>query len=429
MDGHNSHHTVELLEYAVAHNIIILAYPPHCTHALQGQDVVVFSTFKNYYTSEFQCWEQEHGEKVTKYNFLSLITRPFEKTFTESTILAAWRATGLIPFNPSVITKDMMTPAEPKAITGGPPLPQPSPVKAMLAAWASSPLRSNNIDPHLLETPARRAHISNRLLEGTSAAFLIGNRELTSEDTLATPLFRRPPQLSISPTQLPQTSQLRSQDLPKVISENHHLRKKIAILSSQLRESRDTIQADQMQLALQHRYCDLLNKQLRRKENKKKPNRTKVFPNGQGRLLTSAEVIELVRASDIAAEQRKAGIATRKTERASKAEIKAHQKWVTTKKRAAYEAVIIFWNRTCQRLQEQGFAKKEWPSKPLYPFRKKSEALRAIEARLILNDGRLNSSEETGRTLASEPEAYGEMIEGVGVNLDEESDEESDSDS
>lgn len=40
MDGHGSHYTLELLEYAQANNIVILGYPPHCTHVLQGLDVV-----------------------------------------------------------------------------------------------------------------------------------------------------------------------------------------------------------------------------------------------------------------------------------------------------------------------------------------------------------------------------------------------------
>ena len=113
VDGHNSHYTAELLEYAMENGIVILAYPPHCTHALQGQDVVIFSTFKNYYTTEFQEWERESGERVTKYNFLELIERPFRQTFTPSTIHSAWRATGLIPFNPSVITPEQMAPAQP----------------------------------------------------------------------------------------------------------------------------------------------------------------------------------------------------------------------------------------------------------------------------------------------------------------------------
>jgi hypothetical protein len=47
LDGHGSHYTPELLEYAVANNITILAYPPHCTHALQGLDVVCFAKMKD----------------------------------------------------------------------------------------------------------------------------------------------------------------------------------------------------------------------------------------------------------------------------------------------------------------------------------------------------------------------------------------------
>ena len=34
LDGHSSHYTPKLLDYAQVNNIIILGYPPHCTHAL-----------------------------------------------------------------------------------------------------------------------------------------------------------------------------------------------------------------------------------------------------------------------------------------------------------------------------------------------------------------------------------------------------------
>lgn len=51
MDGHSSHYTLELLDYAYANNIIILGYPTHCTHVLQGLDVVCFAKFK----TKFHC--------------------------------------------------------------------------------------------------------------------------------------------------------------------------------------------------------------------------------------------------------------------------------------------------------------------------------------------------------------------------------------
>ncbi|EJD03239.1 uncharacterized protein FOMMEDRAFT_85815, partial [Fomitiporia mediterranea MF3/22] len=34
VDSHNSHYSFELLEVAVQHNVVLLGYPPHCTHAL-----------------------------------------------------------------------------------------------------------------------------------------------------------------------------------------------------------------------------------------------------------------------------------------------------------------------------------------------------------------------------------------------------------
>ena len=43
MDGHSPHYTLELLEYAQDNDIVILGYPPHCTHILQGLDVVCFA--------------------------------------------------------------------------------------------------------------------------------------------------------------------------------------------------------------------------------------------------------------------------------------------------------------------------------------------------------------------------------------------------
>ena len=49
LDGHGSHLSLEFLLYAKDHHIIVLGYPPHCTHLLQGLDVVVFSPLKYAY--------------------------------------------------------------------------------------------------------------------------------------------------------------------------------------------------------------------------------------------------------------------------------------------------------------------------------------------------------------------------------------------
>ena len=37
VDGHCSHFTYELLDYAATHDIIVICLPPHTTHALQSK--------------------------------------------------------------------------------------------------------------------------------------------------------------------------------------------------------------------------------------------------------------------------------------------------------------------------------------------------------------------------------------------------------
>jgi len=69
MDGHSSHYTLELLKYARDNNIVILGYPPHCTHVLQGLDVVCFAKMKREFRTEIHKFEDLHMAPVTKADF------------------------------------------------------------------------------------------------------------------------------------------------------------------------------------------------------------------------------------------------------------------------------------------------------------------------------------------------------------------------
>ena len=135
MDGHSSHYTPKLLRYAQENHIFILGYPPHCTHALQGLDVVCFSRMKQAWTEEVQQFEAAHDHGVNKGDFAGIFGAAFDRAFTEQTVLAAFAATGLHPFNPEVITVMQMKPSEPTSVKGTFPLPQPSPVRAVMVTF------------------------------------------------------------------------------------------------------------------------------------------------------------------------------------------------------------------------------------------------------------------------------------------------------
>jgi hypothetical protein len=261
VDGHNSHYTVELLEYAQEHGIIVMAYPPHTTHALQGHDVVLFGPFKRYWTEAFKEWERTTGEKVTKSTFLQVLEKPFLQCFTEKNIRSAFRSTGIWPWNPSVIKPEKMKLSEAKAIWTGLPNTMNSPVKAIVAAFYSSPtLKSSlGVTTHLPEatSPVRRGQVVQGLLQGTSAAILIEEGALTSDFALPTPQYIPPP--SPAPRL---TGQFRGRTLKSAETENQHLRWK-------LEQCQKIINGNNAQMAIQEITNIELKKVIARKEKKK----------------------------------------------------------------------------------------------------------------------------------------------------------------
>ena len=60
---------------ACMHQILVVCYPAHTTHVLQGLDVVIFGVLKHLWTIECDQHECETGGKVDKTNFLGIYGR------------------------------------------------------------------------------------------------------------------------------------------------------------------------------------------------------------------------------------------------------------------------------------------------------------------------------------------------------------------
>ncbi|KAG8947896.1 hypothetical protein FRC04_010254 [Tulasnella sp. 424] len=111
MDGHHSHCTIEFLEFVVAHNIIVISYPPHTMHELQGLDVACFGALKIYWTQECDRYWRSTGKRARAC------------AFTQETIRSAFRTMGLIPFHHDFLHPDAKAPALEASVKGGFPLP------------------------------------------------------------------------------------------------------------------------------------------------------------------------------------------------------------------------------------------------------------------------------------------------------------------
>ena len=154
MDGHSSHHTPELLRYALDHKIIILGYPPHCTHALQDLDVVCFARMKEAWKKAISWFEETYARDVRKGDFVKVFWEAFQKAFTEPTIYSAFEATSIFPFNPKVITEQQIKPSTVTSTQATFPLPMPTPVHHVMKIFHSQPTTAFDHDSDHFQSPA-----------------------------------------------------------------------------------------------------------------------------------------------------------------------------------------------------------------------------------------------------------------------------------
>jgi len=103
LDGHNSHCTREFIEFCDNRKIILFCLPSHCTHLLQPLDVVVFQPYKHYHSEAIEIASRTGCFEFDKIEFLTAMDSIRRQTFKPTTILSAFRETGLIPFNPSTV--------------------------------------------------------------------------------------------------------------------------------------------------------------------------------------------------------------------------------------------------------------------------------------------------------------------------------------
>ena len=112
-DGHRSHISLTLTDWAKTNNVILFVLPPHTSHLTQPLDVATFGPFKTMYNKECQNYMKNHpGMTVTKYQVAALTAKPYMKSLTTENLASAFRKTGIFPFNNCVITDSQVAPPQ-----------------------------------------------------------------------------------------------------------------------------------------------------------------------------------------------------------------------------------------------------------------------------------------------------------------------------
>jgi hypothetical protein len=111
-DGHKSHLSLTLTEWAKENNVVLFVLPPHSSHLTQPLDVGVFGPLKKYYSHECHSYMHSNpGVSVTRYEVARLTSRPYAKSFSPDNIISAFRKSGIYPFDKNIITEHQTAPS------------------------------------------------------------------------------------------------------------------------------------------------------------------------------------------------------------------------------------------------------------------------------------------------------------------------------
>ena len=104
LDGHATHvKNLEAIEVAQENGVVMLCFPPHCTHRMQPLDVDYMKPLSNFYSAEISKWMRENpGCTIALKEIYSIFGKAFTKASTMDTAVNAFRRTGIKPFDRDV---------------------------------------------------------------------------------------------------------------------------------------------------------------------------------------------------------------------------------------------------------------------------------------------------------------------------------------
>ncbi|XP_016429905.1 uncharacterized protein LOC107757054 isoform X2 [Sinocyclocheilus rhinocerous] len=112
LDNHVSHLSVPAMDFCRERGIVLLTFPPHCTHKLCPLDRTVFRSFKGRVNTHLDHWMKAHpGQNATIYDLPGIVAKALPQAATPENIMSGFRCTGIWPYSPDVFGENDFAPA------------------------------------------------------------------------------------------------------------------------------------------------------------------------------------------------------------------------------------------------------------------------------------------------------------------------------
>ena len=114
LDNHQSHISLEAIQFCRQHHVTILSFPPHCSHELQPLDKTVYGPFKTFCNQASDRWCHDatnRGKPMSIHSLPSIVSYGFTHAFSQKNILSGFKSTGIYPFDRNIIPEDRFLPS------------------------------------------------------------------------------------------------------------------------------------------------------------------------------------------------------------------------------------------------------------------------------------------------------------------------------
>lgn len=104
---------MKAIDFCKEKGIVLLTFPPHCSHKLQPLDRSVYGPFKKMVNTACDAWMKMNPAKtMTIYDIPSIVKTALPVAATPKNIQAGFQSTGIWPFNPEIFEECDYAPSQ-----------------------------------------------------------------------------------------------------------------------------------------------------------------------------------------------------------------------------------------------------------------------------------------------------------------------------
>lgn len=290
-----------------------------------------FAKMKSCWQSKIVAFEATKMRDVSKAEFMSVWAPAYKEAFDESTVRAAFKVTGIIPFNPDFVTEAQMKPSVATSTRAEFPMPQPSPVRAITNAMRMNPPtrfdlspshlapvastsalpetptrrrsrdEDENIDPALLSASKRMRTLYAHLGCSTTGSLLLRSPKIKSyNNPILPPVIQQVPRALMAPNwslSSPGPSDAPYKTRGQLEAENAELRTHLGLAHQNVTVRDHIIEEAHATMVFQNMGLRKTNEALHQQEEKAATDRARLF-KGKAQCLSSDEFHSAVAAMD-----------------------------------------------------------------------------------------------------------------------------------